>query len=187
MDQKPISHNPAFANRAPMVYLNEQIKAPSIIIIDETGQNLWTFLRKRALEIAEEKGLDLVQIKYDHETMVSTVKMTDYGKYMYQKSKDEKEKKKTQKIRELKEIKLNYAIGDNDLALKLKKAKEFLQDRDNVKFSIKLKWREKIYANKAVEKLVKIKNDLVDLGKPQFDIPKKEIHGYSIILFSKIN
>lgn len=172
-------------NRVQLVYLNEQIKAPNIIIIDEEGQNLWTFPRRRALEMAQEQWLDLVQIRYDHENMVSTAKMVDYGKYQYQKSKDDKEKKKTQKTKVLKEVKLNYAIWDNDLALKIKKAKEFLGEKHNVKFSIKLKWREKIYANKAIEKLMKIKNELVDFGKSQYETPKQEAHGYSIILFSK--
>lgn len=117
--------------------------------------------------------------------MISTVKMVDYGKYQYQKGKEEKEKRKTQKPKVLKEIKLNYAIGDNDLALKIKKAKEFLTEKDNVKFSIKLKGREKIYAIKAIEKLKKIKDDLAEFGKAQYDMPKQEAHGYSIILFSK--
>lgn len=168
-----------------MVYLNEQIKAPNIIIVDAAWVNLWTFPRKRALEMAQEQGLDLVQIRYDATTMVSTVKMVDYGKYMYQKWKDDKEKRKTQKPTTLKEIKINYAIWENDLQMKMKKAVEFLKDRNNVKFFIKLKWREKIYANKAVEKLIKIKNDLAEYGKAQFDTPKQEAQGYSIILFSK--
>ena len=168
-----------------MVYLNEQIKAPNIVIIDETGTNLWTFPRKRALEIAEEQDKDLVQIKYDAATMTSTVKLVDYGKYMYQKSKDEKEKKKTMKPTTLKEIKISYAIGENDLQMKMKKAIEFLKDRYNVKFFIKLRGREKIYAGKAIEKLIKIKNDLAEYGKSQFDTPKQEAQGYSIILFSK--
>lgn len=111
--------------------------------------------------------------------------MVDYGKYQYQKSKDDREKKKSQKIKVLKEIKLNYAIGDNDLLLKMKKAREFLADKDNVKFSIKLKGREKIYASKAIDKLKKIKDDLADVGKAQYEMPKQEAHGYSIILFSK--
>jgi translation initiation factor IF-3 len=100
---------------------------------------LGTFPRKRALEMAEEQGKDLVQMRYDADTMTSTVKLVDYGKYMYQKSKDEKEKKKTQKPTVLKEIKLNYAIGENDLQMKMKKAIEFFKDRYNVKFFIKLK------------------------------------------------
>jgi translation initiation factor IF-3 len=117
--------------------------------------------------------------------MTSTVKLVDYGKYMYQKSKDDKEKRKTQKPTVLKEIKINYAIGENDLQMKIKKAIEFLKERYNVKFFIKLKGREKIYANKAIEKLVKIKGDLADYGKSQFETPKQEAQGYSIILFSK--
>ena len=172
-------------DRAFMVYLNEQIKAPNIVIVDEAGTNLWTFPRKVALEMAEAQDMDLVQIRYDQSTMTSTVKMVDYWKYMYQKSKDDKEKRKTMKPTVLKEIKLNYAIGENDLQMKMKKAIEFLKERYNVKFFIKLKWREKIYANKAIEKLVKIKNDLADHGKSQFETPKQEAQGYSIILFSK--
>lgn len=183
MDKKP-SHT-FNKDRVFMVYLNEQIKAPNIIIVDEAGTNLWTFPRKRALEIAEEQGMDLVQMRYDAETMTSTVKLVDYGKYMYQKSKDEKEKKKSQKPTVLKEIKISYSIGDNDLQMKIKKAIEFLKERYNVKFFIKLKWREKIYAGKAIEKLVKIKSDLSEYWKSQFDTPKQEAQWYSIILFSK--
>lgn len=183
MDTRP--SNTFNKNRVFMVYLNEQIKAPTIVMVDETWTNLWTFPRKRALEIAEEQGKDLVQIRYDQETMTSTVKLVDYGKYMYQKSKDDKEKRKTQKPTVLKEIKINYAIGENDLQMKIKKAIEFLKERYNVKFFIKLKGREKIYANKAIEKLVKIKGDLADYGKSQFETPKQEAQGYSIILFSK--
>ncbi len=168
-----------------MVYLNENIKAPNIVIVDEAWKNIWTFPRKRALEMADEQGLDLVQLRYDQTTMTSTVRMVDYGKYMYQKGKDDREKKKTMKPTVLKEIKINYAIGENDLQLKIKKAIEFLKERYNVKFFIKLKWREKIYANKAVERLIGIKNTLAEYGKSQFETPKQEAQGYSIILFSK--
>ncbi|MDD3263117.1 MAG: translation initiation factor IF-3 [Candidatus Absconditabacteria bacterium] len=186
--QKPVdrSHSSGFQDRrAPMVFVNENIKAPTIIIIDEEGNNVGTYPRRRALEIAEEAGKDLVQMRYDQENMTSTVKLLDYGKYMYQKQKDEKEKKKTQKNTGLKELKINYAIGENDLQLKIKKAREMLKDGYNVKVLIKLKGREKIYASKAVEKILFVKDALVDVGRSQFDQPKQEIHGYSIILFSK--
>ncbi|MBU0626412.1 translation initiation factor IF-3 [Patescibacteria group bacterium] len=83
--------------------------------------------------------MDIIQMRYDQQDMVSTVKMADYGKYMYQKQKDEKEKKKNQKPTTLKEMKLNYAIGLNDLNLKIKKGRELLTDGYNVKFMIKLK------------------------------------------------
>lgn len=168
-----------------MVYINEQIKAPTIVIVDELGVNLWTFPRLKALAMAQEAWLDLIQMRYDQEKMISTVKMADYGKYMYLKGKEEKEKKKNQKPSVLKEVKLNYAIWSNDLQLKIKKAREMLGDGYNVKFFIKLKGREKIFAEKAVEKLNVVKSELVDVGKSQYDKPKEEMSWYSIILFSK--
>lgn len=171
--------------RVPMVFVNENIKAPTIIIIDEEWNNVWTYPRKRALEIAQEAWKDLVQMRYDQEKMTSTVKLLDYGKYMYQKQKEEKEKKKTQKTGWLKELKINYAIWDNDLQLKIKKAREMLQDGYNVKLMIKLKWREKIYAGKAIEKILSMKDSLADVGRSQFDQPKQEMQWYSMILFSK--
>ena len=182
---KPLRMVSAQDRRAPMVFVNENIKAPNIIIIDEEGINMWTFPRRKALEIAEEQGKDLVQIRYDQETMTSTVKLLDYGKYMYLKWKEDKEKKKNQKVNTLKELKINYAIWENDLQLKIKKAREMLQDGYNVKFFIKLRGREKIYAAKAIEKLAFVKLTLVDVGRPQFEHPKQEVQWYSMILFNK--
>ncbi len=171
--------------RAKIVYINEQIKAPNIIIIDDDKKNLGTFSRKRALEIAEERELDLVQIAYNPDEMISTVRLTDYGKYMYQKDKEEKEKKKQQKGKEMKEVKISYAIGDNDLNLKMRKMEEFLTSWINVKISIRLKWRERIYADKALEKIMFVKNALAAFGRAQYDTPKKEAQWYSIVLFAK--
>ena len=135
--------------------------------------------------MAAEKWLDLVQLVYDPEKILSTVRLTDYGKYMYQKGKEDKERRKAQKWKDTKELKISYAIGDNDLQLKIKKAQEILQWWDNVKFSIRLKWRERMYEDKAVQKLKIIQEALQSYGKSQYDTPKTEANGYSIILFSK--
>jgi len=171
--------------KAKVVYVNDQIKAPNIIIIDDDKKNMGTFSRKRALEIAEESWLDLVQIAYNAEEMVSTVRLTDYGKYMYQKGKEEKEKKKQQKGKETKEIKISYAIGENDLNLKMKKMEEFLKAGVNVKISIRLKGRERMYMDKALERILFVKEALSSFGRAQYDVPKKEAQWYSIILFAK--
>jgi translation initiation factor IF-3 len=157
-----------------MMYVNDQIKAPSITIIDDEKKNLGTFPRRIALEMAENAGLDLVQITYDAEKMLSTVRLTDYGKYMYQKGKTDREQKRQQKGKDMKEIKLSYSIGDNDLALKVRKAEEFLKDGDNVKISVRLKGRERMYANKALEKIVAVKEKLLAFGRSQYEMPKKE-------------
>ncbi len=166
-------------------YTNQSIKAPTIVIVDEDKNNLGSFPRRRALEMAEERWLDLVQMHYDPVKQVCTALITDYWKYKYDKQKEMKEKKKRQKQRTLKELKISYTIGENDLNLKIKKWREFLESWDNVKFLIRLKWREKIYWEKAVEKLKWIIKDLDDVWRTQFPRPKKEAQWYSIILFSK--
>ena len=168
-----------------MVYTNHSIKAPTIMIVDEEKNPLGSYPRRRAIELAEEKWLDLVQMHYDPIKQVCTAIMTDYWKYMYKKQKDLKEKKKTQKQRSLKELKVSYAIWENDLKLKIKKWKEFLEWWDNVKFLLRLRWRERIYSDKAIEKLKNIVTELEDVGRTQFPHPKKEAQWYSIILFSK--
>lgn len=168
-----------------MVYTNHAIKAPTIVIVDEEKNNLGSFPRRRALEIAEEKWLDLVQMHYDPITQICTALITDYGKYMYKKQKDAKEKKKTQKQRSLKELKISYAIWENDLKLKIKKWREFLEWWDNVKFLMRLRWRERIYSDKARDRLKEIVIELEEISRTQFPHPKKEAQWYSIILFSK--
>lgn len=167
------------------VFLNEQIKAPNIIIIDEDGNKLWTFPRARALIMKDEAWLDLVQISYDRDTMVSTTKLIDYGKYKYNKGKEDKEKKKKQQSKWVKELKIKYAIGDNDLDMKLNKAIEFLWDWYGVKISMKLRWRENIYQSKAREKMEEVLAKLSEHGKPRESTPKKEANGYSVVLFGK--
>jgi len=161
------------------------IKAPRIVIVDEEGQNLGTFARDDALRMAGEQGLDLVQIAYNPVEMVCTAKMVDYGKYMYNKQKEDKEKKKTQsqKSRGMKEVKFGYTIGENDLQLKIKKSQEFLDEGYSVRFAVKLKGRERIYADKVAEKLRLVEDSLKDISRSQG--VKDENNGFSMILFPK--
>jgi translation initiation factor IF-3 len=104
---------------------------------------------------------------------------------MYKKQKDDKEKKKNQKQKVLKELKINYSIWDNDLDLKIRKWREFLEEWNNVKFSIRLRWRERIYESKAIDRLNEVVEKLSDVWRTQFSTPKRESQWYSIILFSK--
>jgi len=172
-------------DRPQMTYLNDQIKAPNIMLIDEEGTNLWNFSRYKALEMAKEQGKDLVQVKYDKEKMICVAKIADYWKYMYEKQKSEKESKKNKKEKDLKEIKFWFAIGDNDLNLKTKKAEELLTEWHNVRFVVKLKGRENIYSDKVREKLKLVIASLASVWKTQFSEPKKEAQWYSIVLFAK--
>lgn len=183
--QQKSGMNKSFQDRPQMVYLNEQIKAPTIMILDEEWNNLGTFQRYKALDMAKNEGKDLVQIKYEKEKMISIAKIVDYWKYMYGKQKAEKESRKNRKEKDLKEIKFWFAIGDNDLNLKTKKAEELLNDGYNVRFIVKLKWRENIYADKVREKLKIVMSTLSNVWKTQFSEPKKEAQWYSVVLFTK--
>lgn len=172
-------------NNVIQVYTNDAIKAPNIMIIDENWTNLWTFPRMKAMEMKDEAWLDLVQISYDRDKMLSTVKLVDYWKYMYQKSKDEKEKKKKQITKDLKEITIKYNIWENDLEMKINQSIKFLKEWHNVKRSIKLKWREKIYTGKALEKLIQAISKLKEYCKNADQKPKEIMWWYNITLFAK--
>lgn len=164
------------------VYINEKIKAPKVLLIDENGDKVWIVSRDQALDRAQSLGLDLVQLAYNFETKVCTAKIADFGKYMYDKKKQEKDQKKKQQSSGLKQIKISYSIGEHDLALKVKKAQEFLQDGMIVKVTIRLKWRENRYTEKAKEKLHTVQEMLADFGRSQYPHPKQEKSWYSVTL-----
>lgn len=110
-----------------MLYVNDKIKAFEIIVVTEEGESLGKMSRYDALALAKEQGLDLVQLSYNPIDKVCTAKITDMGKYLYEKKKIAKEKKKTAN-KGMKQMKFAYGIGDNDLQLKINKIKEMLND-----------------------------------------------------------
>lgn len=153
------------------------------MVIGEDGQSLGTFAREVALDMAATQGKDLIQIAYSPKEFISTAKLGDYGRFMYNKQKELKEKKKSQKAKGLKEITFRYTIGENDLQLKVKKAVELLDEGYTVKFVVKLKGRERIYADALAQRLKGVEANLADVGKSQG--VRSEPHGYSLILFPK--
>ena len=165
------------------VFKNDDIKAFKILVIDEDGTQLWVMQRAKALEIAQEQWLDLVQVSYDAQEQICTAKLVDYGKYMYDKKKAEQEKKKKNKTKEQKELKFWYTIWENDLLMKIKKASEFLKEGHTVRMSVVLKGREKVYKHLALEKLQRVELLLDEVAKSQG--VKEEQNGYSLHLFPK--
>ena len=92
---------------AARVFKNDDIKAFKILVITETGEQLWVMPRAKALELAEEQWVDLVQMSYDAQEQICTAKLVDYGKYMYDKKKNEQEKKQKNKPKEQKKLSRN--------------------------------------------------------------------------------
>ena len=109
-------------------------------MIDQNGEQLGILLTRAALELAEEKQLDLVKIAPTAKPPVC--KIMDYGKYRFEQSKREREIRKNQKVIDIKEVRLSATIEDHDVEVKFKAATKFLKDGDKVKVSIRFRGRQ---------------------------------------------
>ncbi|MBR6409323.1 MAG: translation initiation factor IF-3 [Alphaproteobacteria bacterium] len=143
--------------------INEEIKVKQVRLIDEMGENRGIVSIKEALEIADNAGLDLIEISPQANPPVC--KVLDFGKYKYEVQKRKNEAKKNQKVVNIKELKLRPAIDTHDYDVKLKQAKKFLSQGDKVKFTMRFKGRELSANNMGKEILDKIIEDLELVGK----------------------
>lgn len=120
--------------------INEQIKAPQVRLIGSDGSQLGILSTRDALNMAFEKGLDLVEISSTGKPPVC--KIMDYGKFKFEKEKKDKESRKKQTTIEIKEIKFSCRIGQHDLDTKLSHAHRFLSAGNKVKMTIMFSGRE---------------------------------------------
>jgi len=120
--------------------MNEEIRDKEVRVINSDGEALGVISTKEALEIALQKELDLVVVSPNAKPMVC--KIMDFGKFVYEQQKKEKEAKKKQKITTLKEIRLSASIEEHDIEIKANNARKFLLDEDKVKVTVRFKGRE---------------------------------------------
>jgi len=120
--------------------INRQIRAREILVIDAEGQQRGVMGVNEAIEIAEEAGLDLVEVSPNANPPVC--KVLDYGKYRYEQQKRNREAKKNQSVVKLKEIRMQPKIERHDMEFKTKAIAEFLADGNKVKVSIRFRGRE---------------------------------------------
>jgi translation initiation factor IF-3 len=165
-------------------YINEQIRADKMLVIDEEWNKIWEMTKQEALNLAQQEEKDLIQIWYNPQERKAVVKLIEYWKFMYQLKKQQKEKKKKQKVKWLKEIKFWYNIGKNDFELKIKKIEEFLKEGYNVKILGELRWRENWFKDVMLERLKEIESRFKDISKSNGI--KEEKRWYSLILFAKV-
>ncbi len=120
--------------------INGQIRAREVQLISDKGEKLGIVQINRALEIAEEKKLDLVLVAPNNVPPVC--KIMNYGKYKFEQAKKEKEAKKKQKIQETKELRITPNIEEHDFGFKSKNARKFLEDGNKVKITVRFRGRE---------------------------------------------
>ena len=163
MRSKTIS-NPTSRTR-----INGDIRHPEVRVISADGAQLGIMSSRDAQLMARDAGLDLVEISPNANPPV--VKIIDWGKYQYQKMKEQARAKKNAKSSELKQIRLGLKIGENDLNIKVRKTLELLEDGDRVKIMIVFRGREMAHKeigtdlmNRIIEKLGP---DVVVDGKSQ--------------------
>ncbi|TAL14371.1 translation initiation factor IF-3 [Patescibacteria group bacterium] len=151
------------------IRINEAIRADQLRVIGPDGAQLGILSRSEALKIAEEAGVDLVEISPNADPPV--VKVIDWGKYQYQKMKELQKSRKNSKTAELKQMRMGLKIGANDLEIKLRKIREFLSEGHKVKILVVFRGREMAHQELGFEMIERIAASLEEYAileqKPQ--------------------
>lgn len=151
--------------------LNEEINAPEVRLLGEDGEQLGVVSSRQALYLAEEAGLDLVEIAPLAQPPVCRI--MDYGKFKYQEAKKAHEAKLKQKQVQVKEIKLRPGTDENDYQIKLRNMIRFLSEEDKVKVTLRFRGREMAHQEFGMRQLERIKVDLEPYGVVE-QMPKME-------------
>ena len=142
--------------------INEMIRIREVRVIDDEGQQLGVMATADALALAQQKGLDLVEVA---PTAVPPVcRILDYGQYKYELQKREREQKRKQKSQSFKEVRLAVKIDVHDLRTKSRRAAEFLDKGDRVKVTVRFRGREISHANLGRDLLERVSLELAEHG-----------------------
>ncbi|WP_412059114.1 translation initiation factor IF-3 [Bartonella sp. DGB2] len=150
---------------------NQDIRVPRVQLIDDEGQNHGIITIQDALSIAQNAGLDLVEIVPNAEPPIC--KIIDLGKLKYQNQKKASEARKKQKTVEIKEIKMRPNIDIHDYGVKLRAVNRFLEEGDKVKITLRFRGREMAHQELGIKLLERVKADTVEIAKIEAE-PKLE-------------
>ena len=162
--------------------INDRILAREVRLISATGEQLGVVSTRDALRMAEDAGLDLVEVSEDARPPVC--RLMDYGKLKYREQKKAAEARKKRAEVEIKELRLRYRTDVGDFETKIRQARSFLMGGDKVKFSMRFKGREAMYIDLGVEKFNEVAERLKDIAVVDDRSPAfgKQIH----IIFAPI-
>ena len=142
---------------------NEEIRVREVQLIDQDGANKGVVEIQAALAMAQEAGLDLVEIAPNSSPPVA--KILDVGKYKYQAQKKAAEARKKQKVVEVKEIKIRPMIDDHDYDVKMRSMRRFFEEGDKVKVTLRFRGREMAHQELGTRLLNRVKDDTTKMAK----------------------
>ncbi|SEH53495.1 translation initiation factor IF-3 [Magnetospirillum fulvum] len=151
--------------------VNREIDVRSIRLVGADGEMIGVVTLREGLLMAEEAGLDLVEVSPNADPPVC--KILDFGKFKYEAQKKKNEARKKQKVIEVKEIKLRPNIDENDYGVKMRSMKKFLDEGDKVKVTMRFRGRELAHQDIGMKLLEQVRDDLETLGKVE-QVPKME-------------
>ena len=178
-DERPGGKATAQA-KAPRV--NDEIRIRQVRLIDESGNQCGIVETETAMDMAREKGLDLVEVA--PEARPPVCKLLDYGKHKYLTKKKEHEAKKKQHQVVVKEMRVRPKIDEHDLQTKLRKAKQFLADGDKLQINMPFRGREMAFRENGRMIMKRIKQELEEFGKVERE-PRQEGNRLIMILQPK--
>lgn len=144
------------------MFVNEQINAREVLVIDADGTQLGVMKTEEALQLAREKKVDLVNVAPSARPPVC--RLMDYGKHKYEQSKRDREARKKQKLTTIKEIKLRPNIDKHDFEVKAKRGQKFLENGDKVKVTVMFRGREITHPEIAQRLCQQLAKDLAEYG-----------------------
>lgn len=162
--------------------VNERIRIPQVRVIGDDGAQIGILTTREAIAMAQAKGLDLVEVAPTARPPVC--KIMDYGKFKYEQNRAAKAAKKKQHQMQLKEVKMRPKIEDHDYDFKLKHAREFLEQRDKVKFTVTFRGREMAHQELGYRVIEQVLRDLADLAVVE-QPPRAEGRTVSLVLAPK--
>jgi translation initiation factor IF-3 len=154
--------DPRQQQRGPQIRINHRIRVPEVRVIGPDGGMLGVMTTDEARRVAQDMGLDLVEVNPKAEPPVC--KLLDFGKYKYEEKKKAREAKRKQTSVDIKEIKFRPKTDQHDFAFKVRAARRFLENGNKVKFTVRFRGREITHPEKAQQQLDHVVRDVEDLA-----------------------
>jgi translation initiation factor IF-3 len=162
--------------------VNDQIESAQIRLIDQDGGMVGVVTLHKALQLAYDAGLDLVEISPGADPPVC--KLLDIGKYKYEQQKKQNEARKKQKVIEIKEIKMRPGIDDHDYDVKKRAMIRFLEEGDKVKITLRFRGREMVHSELGARVLERVRTDLAEVAKVEMS-PRMEGRQMTMVVAPK--